>query len=661
MESPTVKEKKSKIKKKIVKRKLKKTKTNPDQNLSTILDQNLSTSPDQNLSTNPDQNISTNPNQNISTNPDQNLSTNPDQNLSTNPDQNLSSESYLQSTSHDQKQESSLSFTGTELDDKKDLRTKQDPQDQQVPQNEIKLFDTWNNKYFTVRPGSSLRTYICGPTVYSETHIGHLKTYMSLDIVRRVLEDYFKVAITVMENITNIDDKIIKGAYQKKYGNELIPDDYDLNDLDPSMYLDKQYFVDYANDWENKFFKIMDDVKIKRPNIVSRVTEYVQEMFDFVDAINARGFAFEDNGSVYFYGTRYKNIREEDGSFSKDPKNIYNFVLLKKSKPYEPGWIYENKSFVTVKSIKFGWHLECSSMSTNVYGKNFDIHFGGIDLKIIHHNCETQQSNSIYKINESDPDWVNHFMHFGHLNIQKDNQIYKMSRSLKNFITVAEIMKEYSHNQIRMLILLHNWADSIDYSDETMKHAVFYTNLFKNFFLQTKNILLRSTTKRHKKFGPHEMDFFKYLEKIKLDISSFLRSNIDTPNVIKKLHDLTSSLFIYVTNVEKSEMNISEEIINDTVNYVKSILTMFGLDQEDNENNENEKKSDSDKEQKLLKVIQNMRTELRDITKDISTKVKPLDKNLAKDLQQSIYKLTDNIRDNVLPELGYKLTDNILG
>ena len=237
-------------------------------------------------------------------------------------------------------------------------------------------------------------------------------------------------------------------------------------------------------------------------------------------------------------------------------------------------------------------------------------------------------------------------MHFGHLEIVG----LKMSRTLKNFITIPEIMKIYSHNQIRMLFLLHQWADTMDYSDDTMKHATFYVDLFKNFFLQTKSILLRPTTKKHKKFGPHEMNFFKYLEKVKLNVDSALRSNINTPSVIKSLHELVSSLFKYVTEIEKSEPYISEEIVNDCVCYVKSMLHVFGLDDFD-DNNFND-----GKEQELIKVIQNIRTELRDCAKTIGTKVKPLDKSLANELQQNVYKLTDNIRDQ-MNSLGFPLTD----
>ena len=92
--------------------------------------------------------------------------------------------------------------------------------------------------------------YICGPTVYAPTHVRHAKTYVTFDIVRRVLEDYFKITMTVVENITDVDDKIIKATYQNFYGTALIPHDYDLNNLDPSMYLSNQHFLDFANEWE---------------------------------------------------------------------------------------------------------------------------------------------------------------------------------------------------------------------------------------------------------------------------------------------------------------------------------------------------------------------------------------------------------------------------
>ena len=174
-------------------------------------------------------------------------------------------------------------------------------------QQDIKLYDTLNNVMFSVYSGMTIPIYICGPTVYTNTHIGHLKAYMTFDIIRRVLEKYFRVHVHHMMNITNVDDKIIKGTYEKEYG-----DDINLESLTEDKYLDNQKFVDFANYWEYDFFKVMDSMNIHRPHIVGRVTEYIKEIFDFVEVIDMNGYAFVDDGSVYFYGTKYGNVLDEN-------------------------------------------------------------------------------------------------------------------------------------------------------------------------------------------------------------------------------------------------------------------------------------------------------------------------------------------------------------
>lgn len=512
-----------------------------------------------------------------------------------------------------------------------------------IESNTVKIFDTWNNRFFTIPNGKSLKIYICGPTVYTHTHVGHLKTYMTFDILRRVLEDYFRFPIRFMMNITNVDDKIIKGTYQKEYG---FSDNFMLKDLDEKQFLENQKFVDYADEWEKNFFDVMDSMNIRRPNVVSRVTEYIQEILDFVNKIDEKGFAFEDKGSVYFYGTKYNNIRDDKGLFSKDPENEHNFVLLKKTRPYEPGWKSGWKSHDNPSgSVRPGWHIECSAMASSIFGSNFDIHAGGIDLKFPHHHNEMQQSNSIFKTTPDDTEWVDHFMHTGHLNIEGA----KMSRSLKNFITVAEIAKEYTPNQLRMLFLLHSWSAPMDYSEKTMSGAKFFLEYFENFFLQGKSILLRKTTKRHKKFGLNEMKYANTFDTTQLTVDSFLRNNIDTSSVIKSLHELGGSMFTYVTTTETEDTNISEELIDNTLSFVKKILVLFGLTFDDKINGSND--------EKLLGVISHIRSDLRTIAKDMATQIKPLDKNLAKSLPQSLYKLTDDIRDTILPSIGIHLTD----
>lgn len=509
---------------------------------------------------------------------------------------------------------------------------------------QIRLYDTWNEKDFTLSSGQPIRIYICGPTVYTDTHVGHLKTYMSFDIIRRVLEEYFKVVVSHMMNITNVDDKIIKGTYQEEYN---LPDGFDIDSIHSSKFLPNRKFVDYADRWERNFFEVMDKVGIKRPNVISRVTEYIPEILDFVEEIEKRGYTFVDDGSVYFYGTKYGDIKEDgvsadpndpDSVYSKDPQNPQNFVLLKKARPYEPGW--SSKHGI----VRPGWHIECSAMASSVFGSHFDIHAGGIDLKFPHHHNEMLQSNARFKESASHEDWVDHFMHTGHLNIEG----LKMSRSLKNFITVSSLLEETSPSELRMLFLLHRWNQPMDYSEKTMKHATFYLQYFENFFKQITSFLLRPTVAENKKYEEREIQFLKYLTQTKIDVDRYLRDNIDTPSVVKALHELASRLFVYIS---ESNESISKEIITDTVAYIQNIFDVFGLYL-----NRTENKVD-DSNQKLLKVISDIRVDLRTIAKDIATKLKPLDKELAKQIPQLLYKLTDKVRDNDLPAIGIQLVD----
>lgn len=508
----------------------------------------------------------------------------------------------------------------------------------------LKLLDTWTGQEFEVDSQKPLRIYICGPTVYTHTHVGHLKTYMTFDIVRRILEDYFKLKTQMMMNITNVDDKIIKGTYQEVIGNDI-----NLDELTTNEFLDTQRFVDYADKWEKNFFEILDAMNIKRPNVVSRVTEYISEILEFVENIDNNGFAFEKDGSVYFYGTKYHQIKEdfdvEKQEYSQDPFNKYNFVLLKKKRPYEPGW--QSKW----GEIRPGWHIECSAMASSIYGNNFDIHGGGIDLKFPHHYNEVLQSHARFypeqtgDNNELNKKWVSHFMHTGHLNIEG----LKMSRSLKNFVTVKEIMNQYSHNELRMLFLLHRWNDPMDYSDQTMKGAIFFTNFFINFFKQSQSINLRTTTVIYKKFNELDKKQMDRLTDIQIQIDIFLKDNLDTPSTIKYLHTLVSELYTYVAEGESKFDAISAEILTSTTMYVKQMLDIFGLKFCDNQ--------DSSKEAELLKVISMIRTDLRTIAKDIGKKLIPVSKELANEIPQEIYQLTDKVRDKMLPKIGIKLTD----
>ena len=287
------------------------------------------------------------------------------------------------------------------------------------------------NKDKFVPSKNTVTWYMCGPTVYDNSHLGHAKSYVQFDILRRIMTDYFGYKVHLCMNITDIDDKIINRSNEEK----------------------KEFF-EFSRYWETQFFDDMAALNVRLPNVVTRVSEYVPEIVAFIEKIIARGFAYEANGSVYF------NVIK----FSKDPKHTYakleptsfgdadklaegegnlgagqesekvnkqDFALWKKSKPGEPSW---DSPWGKGRP---GWHIECSAMAHEIF-KDFpiDIHSGGCDLKFPHHDNELAQSEAYYSCDN----WINHFWHTGKLFIDG----LKMSKSLKNYITIKQILKNHT-------------------------------------------------------------------------------------------------------------------------------------------------------------------------------------------------------------------------
>jgi len=230
--------------------------------------------------------------------------------------------------------------------------------------------------------GRKVSWYMCGPTVYDSAHLGHARTYIAFDMIKKIMRDYFGYDILLAMNITNIDDKIINRS------NEVGED-----------------FTKFAEKWENDFFEDMKMLNVELPDSITRVSEFVDIIIPFIQKIIDRGFAYESNGSVYFDTEAYRKsshaygklapskvgdlelLKEGEGSrnakdHDKDKKTPFDFALWKNSKPDEPKW----KS--PWGEGRPGWHIECSVMADKVLGYPIDIHSGGVDLKFPHHENE---------------------------------------------------------------------------------------------------------------------------------------------------------------------------------------------------------------------------------------------------------------------------------
>lgn len=235
--------------------------------------------------------------------------------------------------------------------------------------------------------------------------------------------------------------------------------------------------------WENEFHRDMELLNVRMPDVLTRVSEYVPQIVAFIERIIANGLAYEANGSVYFdvasfdKGHHYaklvpeafgdmKSLNEGEGDLCvsedrlSEKKSPNDFALWKSSKSGEPWW-----SSPWGKG-RPGWHIECSAMASDICGPKLDIHTGGVDLKFPHHDNELAQSEAHFNSQE----WIKYFLHTGHLTIAG----CKMSKSLKNFITIRDALAKHSATQLRLAFLLHSWKDTLDYSDNTMEMATQY-------------------------------------------------------------------------------------------------------------------------------------------------------------------------------------------
>ncbi|NXI40523.1 SYCM protein, partial [Galbula dea] len=275
--------------------------------------------------------------------------------------------------------------------------------------------------------------YSCGPTVYDQAHLGHASSYVRFDIIRRIMTRFFGIEVITVMGITDIDDKIIKRASEMN--------------ISPAA---------LARIYEEDFKQDMAALKVLPPTVYMRVTDNIPQIISFIEAVIASGQAYTTSqGNVYFdvksWGQRYGVLTAvspdaQDEAVATDKRHGKDFALWKAAKPQEPSWTSPwGKG-------RPGWHIECSTISSAVFGKQLDIHTGGIDLAFPHHENEIAQCEVYHQCEQ----WGNYFLHSGHLHVKGSTE--KMSKSLKNYITIKDFLKKFSSDQFRMFCLRSRYS-----------------------------------------------------------------------------------------------------------------------------------------------------------------------------------------------------------
>uniref|UniRef100_A0A674P2L7 Probable cysteine--tRNA ligase, mitochondrial n=1 Tax=Takifugu rubripes TaxID=31033 RepID=A0A674P2L7_TAKRU len=390
--------------------------------------------------------------------------------------------------------------------------------------------------------------YSCGPTVYDHAHLGHACSYVRFDIVQRILSKLFGITVIHAMVITDIDDKIIKRSWEENICSTVIA----------SMY-------------EEEFKRDMLSLKVIPPAVYLRVTENVPQIVAFIDRIIKNGHAYTtQEGDVYFdiksIGERYGKFggaadsQPEPGSHKRDARD---FALWKKSKAGEPYW---ESPWGRGRP---GWHIECSTIASTVFGSQLDIHSGGIDLAFPHHENEIAQSEAYHQCAQ----WANYFLHSGHLHLK--GSVEKMSKSLKNYITIKDFLKSYSANEFRMFCLLTKYRSAIDYSDGSMLEARSSLESISSFIHDTQAYM-----KGQLQCAPVQEAFlWERLAEAKSSVLKALAEDFDTARAVSAVMSLVHHGNRQLQPVSKSgEGARSPAVFAAIVTYIRDVLDVFGIE-----------------------------------------------------------------------------------
>lgn len=315
----------------------------------------------------------------------------------------------------------------------------------------LKLYNSLSGKIEEFKPldNKQVKVYSCGMTVYDRMHLGHAKTYISCDILIKLLKELYKNVIYV-RNITDVDDKIINRAKLRNIA---------IQDLTKEV-------IEYCKD-------DLEYLGNETPTIEPKATEHIKEIINLIQKLIQNGYAYEVEGSVFFDVIKYKdygklsnkNITELlSGArieIDKQKHNPLDFVLWKPqsdkddiSSVFDSPW----------GKGRPGWHIECSAMSIKYLSENFDIHCGGMDLKFPHHENEIAQSRCAFLGNN----YANYWFHTGFLMVNGE----KMSKSLGNFITIQDLRnKKINGKVLRFLILKNHYRTPLDFKDTLIEEA----------------------------------------------------------------------------------------------------------------------------------------------------------------------------------------------
>lgn len=409
----------------------------------------------------------------------------------------------------------------------------------------MKIYNTMTRKKeeFVPIDKNEVKMYSCGPTVYDYFHIGNARPFIIFDTMRRYLE-YRGYKVKFVQNFTDIDDKMIKRANRegitvKELGERFI----------------------------EEYFKDATALGIHKASVHPKATENIDAIIDIVKKLEEKGYAYNIDGNVYFSTKKYADY----GKLSKQPledleagaridvnehkKDAMDFALWKAQKEGEPAW--ESPWGMG----RPGWHIECSAMANKYLGETIDIHSGGQDLTFPHHENEIAQSECA-----NGKPFANYWMHNGYINI--NNQ--KMSKSLGNFFTVRDILKQYDSEIIRFFMLSAHYRNPINFSDVLMEQS---KSAVERVYTCIDNLNFLLDNSKEKALSPKEKELDEKLLSLKQKFIDAMDDDLNTADAISVIFDIVYAANTYLT----TDNDNSKEIIIKTLDTISELGNVLGL------------------------------------------------------------------------------------
>lgn len=410
----------------------------------------------------------------------------------------------------------------------------------------LQLYNTLTNqkeKFEPLNPGK-VTMYVCGPTVYNYIHIGNARSAVAFDTIRRYLE-YRGFEVNYVSNFTDVDDKIIKASQEMNLSVKEIT----------------EKFI-------NAFYEDTSALNVKKATLNPRVMDNMDDIIKFIEVLVQKGYAYESAGDVYYKTRKFKDYGKLSGQLIDDleqgassrvddidqdkKQDPLDFALWKKAKQGEISW---DSPWGQGRP---GWHIECSVMSTKYLGDTIDIHAGGQDLEFPHHENEIAQSEA-----KTGKKFARYWLHNGFVTIGEEDQ--KMSKSLGNFVTVHDLLKEVNPQVIRFFMSTTQYRRPIRYSSANLNEVKVNLNklqtAYENLSYRLKDSVEGNDKEIEVNFANLEKDFVKVMD-----------DDFNVQNGISVVYEMAKQL-----NVYSEKEKVYTDTINNLINTYKKVVEIFGI------------------------------------------------------------------------------------